>query len=182
MAIYTGVLEKMSGGDTITSNPRWRLAWGGWWQQGPRDVQEGWARRQFIDVGDHHLRNVALTQYHDEVLSEAVGEEVVIGAHGGRMGTSRTTVVGIRTPKRGLDKPSIVKLVVGTVVNIFAMLLAAAVLILAIVLTTMLVGAIFDSSVIGLLAASPFITGFLVVVFGNVFSIVMTWLTWWTLW
>jgi hypothetical protein len=182
VTVYKGVLEKMSGGDTIANQGRSRVVWGGYWQEGARDVQYGWRQRQFVEIGGRHIRNLVLTPYHDEVLADAIGHEVKIGAHGSLRRGSRTPVVGVRTPKIGLDKPSIVILAVGTVVGLIKMVLALAALAVGTVLAIMIVGRIFDSFPIGLVAGSPFMLCALVILLGTCTALVKTWVTWFALW
>jgi hypothetical protein len=106
MAIYEGVLEKMSGGVNNTGG-RWTV-------------------REFIEIGDTHLRNVALTNYTDELLKEAVGQQVSVSIAGGRgRGSGRKSVFALRTPRRGIVKaiglPALtVQMIVRTLAQWFA--------------------------------------------------------------
>jgi len=86
MPVYQGVLKTISGGVGNTEG-RWTV-------------------REFIDIGDTHLRNVYLTDYHDEVLKSAMGEEVAISIGGTRKLRQKKLVVAIRTPQHGVDRPT----------------------------------------------------------------------------
>ena len=55
MSVDAGVLHKVSGGVTNTTH-RWGI-------------------REYIDLGDEHIRNVALTNYLDELLIDSLGEK-----------------------------------------------------------------------------------------------------------
>jgi hypothetical protein len=93
MALYHGVLKQLSGGLVGTG-------------------RSDFTRREFIDIGDTHLRNVRLRSYHDELLRDAVGEVVTISAVGLRpsRGTLKT-VIAIRTPGRGVVRQGLISTV-----------------------------------------------------------------------
>ena len=83
MAVYEGVLQKISSGE----------------------FHGRWSVREFIDIGEKHIRNVALTEYHAQLLGDAMGQQVavsVVGARGMRPG--KKAVMAIRTPARGVVK------------------------------------------------------------------------------
>ena len=42
--------------------------------------------KEFIEIGDTHLRNVKLTAYHDELLQDAIGQTVSLSVAGSLWG------------------------------------------------------------------------------------------------
>jgi hypothetical protein len=84
MPVYEGVLEQLSGGVNHLNN--------------------NYVRREYIDIGGKHLRNIALTSYHDELLQDALGQEVALSIAGTRGGAGKKSVIALRTPKRGVSK------------------------------------------------------------------------------
>jgi hypothetical protein len=117
MALYTGVLKRVSGGHS---------GHGG--MNGP-----GYVRRDFIEIGDTHLRNVKLHRYHDELLSDAMGETVTLSVAGnmfGAGGGGLKTVVAIRTPDHGMKRMNLLVLtaavIVGFAIRVFVALGIAA--------------------------------------------------------
>jgi len=85
MAVYEGALRRLSSGP----------------------FHGRWSVREFIDIGEHHLRNVALTEYHAQLLGDALGEHVAVSTVGARgMRPGKKTVMAIRTPERGIVKAS----------------------------------------------------------------------------
>jgi hypothetical protein len=118
MALYTGVLKRVSGGHSGRGG-----------LDGP-----GYARRDFIEIGDTHLRNVKLHRYHDELLGEALGETVTLSVAGNMFGTGGgglKTVVAIRTPGHGMKRMNLLVLtaaiIVGLAIRVFIALGIAAV-------------------------------------------------------
>jgi hypothetical protein len=115
MARYTGVLRKVSGGTSVI-----RGGYG-----------SGMVGREFIDIGDTHLRNVKLTAYHDELLLDAVGETVslsVAGSMWGRGGPGTKTVVGIRTPRAGKKRVNALTLILAVITTILVLALSSLVI------------------------------------------------------
>ena len=85
MAVYEGVLQKISSGE----------------------FHGRWSVREFIDIGEKHIRNVALTEYHAQLLADAIGQEVAVSVVGSRgMRPGKKAVMAIRTPARGVVKAS----------------------------------------------------------------------------
>jgi hypothetical protein len=122
MAVYEGVLKKISGGDVISSQGR-----GGYYverfgvtryRKGIVDDQAGWTRHHFVDIGETRIRSVMLMPYHEALLQEAVGEEVALSMTGPEPSSGkRHTVVAIRTPKGGVNRPSGKQLWVAAIFN-----------------------------------------------------------------
>jgi hypothetical protein len=122
MAVYEGVLRKISDGEVISSQDR-----GGYYverfgviryRRGVVDDQAGWMRRHFVDIGETRIRNVVLMPYYDALLQEAVGEEVALSVTGPEPSSAkRHTVVAIRTPKGGVNRPSARQLWTGAIVS-----------------------------------------------------------------
>lgn len=85
MAVYEGVLRTVSSGPFLGR----------------------WSVREFIDIGENHIRNVALTEYHAQLLMDAIGQHVAVSTVGSRgMRPGRKAVMAIRTPERGIVKAS----------------------------------------------------------------------------
>ena len=112
MAVYEGVLENLSEGEVISSEGT-----GGYfthrvgitrWHRTGVDPQAGMVQRQFVDIGGTRIRNVVLYRYHDDLLEEAVGEEVAVSVIGPAApdNPGRHTVVAVRTPRAGVQRPS----------------------------------------------------------------------------
>ncbi len=55
MPVYTGKITRIGSGNRVGTN------------FGPN-----WMTREFIDIGNHHLRNITLTQYLDDFLGDAI--------------------------------------------------------------------------------------------------------------
>jgi hypothetical protein len=86
MAVYEGVLQKFSGGSSLSGR---------------------WTRREFIDIGDQRVKFVAFSSYHDELLQESLGKEIAISTYGsGRRRKAVKRVVAMRT-EQGLDRCSV---------------------------------------------------------------------------
>jgi hypothetical protein len=112
MAVYEGVLEKLSGGQVISSEGT-----GGYftdrgvgitrYHKTGVDPQAGWLLQQFVDISGTRIKNVALSPYHAALLGEAVGQEVALSMIGAPAESgSRHAVVAVRTPRGGIDRPS----------------------------------------------------------------------------
>ena len=88
MSVYEGVLEKISDGFT---------------HEGRRE-KSGRSTREFIDIGDHHLRNVRLENYHDSVLQDAMGQVVAVSVVGRdrASGAAPKWVMAVQTGSRGV--------------------------------------------------------------------------------
>jgi hypothetical protein len=122
MAVYEGVLKKISGGNVISSDDR-----GGYYvtrfgvtryRRRIVDDQAGWTQHQFVDVGETRIRNVVLMPYHAALLQEAVGEEVALSMTGPEPSSAkRHTVVAIRTPKGGVNRPTSKQLWAAAILN-----------------------------------------------------------------
>src|SRR5262245_47843726 len=70
---------------------------------GGHDRSTGWRKREFLEIGGTHVRNVRLTSYHDELLAAAVGEPVAVSVEGFRSRAGTTKVVfGVYTPAMGV--------------------------------------------------------------------------------
>jgi len=121
VAIYQGVLEQISGGSVVSSEPA--VVWtseglGGTTRvhQGVRDAHRGWVNRQFVDIGGKRLVNVMFTQLCDELAQEAIGQEVTLAVWTpSNSDRHRKTVLGIRTPRMGTVKPGLPMLLMGAV-------------------------------------------------------------------
>lgn len=154
MAVYEGLLQKISGGRVISSEGT-----GGYYTDNVGiarfhatgvDRHAGWTQRQFVDIGDIRIKNVMLRPLHDELLLEAVGQQVAVSLIGPKpSGGGRHTVLAVRTPRAGVDRPSTGMLLIATVVAVFRFWFVAVVVgaILAVVgqalWTTPLVGLAF---------------------------------------
>jgi hypothetical protein len=79
-----------------------------------------------------------LLPYWDELLKEAVGQEVALSV-AGRDPTSnkRHTVLAMRTPRGGLTRPSRIVLLASSIVGLFKLWIGAPILALIIVLASM---------------------------------------------
>ena len=88
MAVYEGVLGKMSAGFTHEG----------------RGVKSGRGNREFIEIGAEHLRNVRLENYQDTLLQDAVGEDVAVSVVGRQRpsGDKPKWVMAVQTPGRGV--------------------------------------------------------------------------------
>jgi hypothetical protein len=115
MAVYEGILRRFSGGNVIGSGG------GGTYydfdsglimnRRGPRVQQAGCIRREFVDIGETRINNVVLTPYQDALLQEALGQEVALSMIGPKPDSQkRHTVVAMRTPRGGVNRPSKKKL------------------------------------------------------------------------
>jgi hypothetical protein len=154
-AVYEGVLRKISPGQVISCERR-----GAYYVQrfgvirkrgGVRDDQAGWTQHQFVDIGETRIRNVVLMPYQEALLQEAVGEEVALSMTGPEPSSGkRHTVVAIRTPKGGVDRPSEKQLWVGAVLYTLRTWLGAVILtvLLSVVLFLVagVIAKIFDAS------------------------------------
>jgi hypothetical protein len=157
VAVYEGVLRKVSEGNVISSEGR-----GGYYverfgvtryRKGVVDDQAGWTRRQFVDIGETRIRNVMLMPYHDALLQEAVGEEVALSMTGPEANSpKRHTVLAIRTPKGGVNKPTGKHLWVGAIMNTLrcwfgAVILTAILSFVLLIVAGLIAAFLFDSSV-----------------------------------
>jgi hypothetical protein len=140
MALYQGVLEKVSGGNVVSSAPShvWTSeGLGGTTRvhQGGLDAHRGWIQRQFVDIGGQRITNLMVTPLCDELLLEALGEEVALAVWTpGRLRRGRQTVLGIRTPRMGVVKPGLIALIAGAIWGTIKVWVAA----IAVVLVTFL--------------------------------------------
>lgn len=89
MAVYRGILHKMSGGSGVT---------------GSGSQPTGLMRREFIEIGDKHVKNVVLSNYHDELLVDAVGQEVQFSTIEPFGLTRSHRVVAVRRPNGQVEK------------------------------------------------------------------------------
>ncbi len=113
MPLYQGILKQMSGGSQIAPDGTgYRVT--GWGQVHVTGVDTR-VRREFIEIGDEHVRSVVLTTYQDELLAASVGEEVALSVVGSRPGAWKR-VVAMRT-RRGVVKPSFFLLVSALICN-----------------------------------------------------------------
>lgn len=154
--VYEGVLHGISGGEVIqgtgggtsttvvvtdysaTAYTR---------ERAPKDAlgQKGWTRREFVDIGDTRIRNLVLTPYYDELLKEAVGQEVAISVTGTDPSKNlRHTVMAIRTPRGGLNRVSRKVLLAGSIVWLVKFWIGAPILALLILLAAAVAGKIFE--------------------------------------
>jgi hypothetical protein len=70
----------------------------------------GLTRRDFVEIGDQHLKNVVLSHYHAALLVDAIGQEVQISALT-PFGLSRFhRVIAVRRPDGHVEKPGLFKL------------------------------------------------------------------------
>jgi hypothetical protein len=124
MAVYEGVLHGISGGNVISSvgtritaiqhRNRTTVRHSG------VDWQAGFTHREFVDIGDTRIKNLMLMPYYDELLQEAIGSEVALSMIGPPPSSDkRHTVVAMRTPKGGLNRPSRTQLVRGSMKFVF---------------------------------------------------------------
>jgi hypothetical protein len=174
MAVYEGVLGKIPGGDVISSGGR-----GGYYvtrfgvtryRKGLVDDQAGWTRHQFVDIGETRIRTVMLMPYHEALLQEAVGQEVALSMTGPEPESAkRHTVLAIRTPKGGVNRPSGKQLWVAAILNTLRTWLGAALLTVVLIVVLGVVAAaaanIFDSMAllkVGLVIALAIALGVLV--------------------
>jgi hypothetical protein len=174
VAVYRGVLEQISDGEVISSEGT-----GGYWTRNMGitryhktgvDSQSGWTSRQFVDIGGQRIRNV-MSPFHDQLLQEALGEEVALSMTGPDPSSpKRHTVVAIRTLRAGLNRPGVTKMIAGSTFLILRGLIAAPVLVLVLLFIAWLAHFIYDPLwFVGLALA---VAGALWLVFGPVVSIV----------
>lgn len=109
--IYEGTLRSISGGSEIQGVTR------SYWTHNMGitrehrvggDVQHGYIRREFVDIGDTRIIGLVLTPLYDELLQEAVGKQIALSCIGPEKG--RVTVVAMQTPDGGLTKPPLGRL------------------------------------------------------------------------
>ena len=131
MTIYSGVLDRISGGEVISSDPR-RVVYTENMgivhehRQGV-DIQAGWIRREFVDIGGVRIKAVMLTRLHDALLEEAVGQHVALSLTGPPANKNkRHTVIAIWTPRAAVDRPSVSMLVLVALVWILKFFIAGA--------------------------------------------------------
>ena len=111
MPVTQGILNSMMGGTVISGVGTGAVVTTdgmgiGHVRQTGVDIQKGWHQWQLVDIGGTRLKNVIVTPLHDELLHEAQGQNVAISWHGaGLTSGGRHTVVAIRTPKAGVDRP-----------------------------------------------------------------------------
>lgn len=124
MTVYTGILQNLSGGSTISSQGRvTSSAFSGRVYEAGRDPHAGMVKREFVDIGDQRIKNVILFPYHDAALQESLGQEVTLSVAGPRAGSmGRKRVLAIRT-SRGVDRPGLPRVVIAAVVNLVQVLL-----------------------------------------------------------
>ena len=87
VAVYRGMLDEISEGKVISSqgtgfSARWGLGGRIIVRETGVDTQAGWTSREFVDVGGQRIRNVMLAPRHDQLLKEAVGQEVAMSMTG----------------------------------------------------------------------------------------------------
>ncbi|KAF5418018.1 MAG: hypothetical protein C5S45_09995 [Candidatus Methanocomedens sp.] len=95
MTIYKGVLQHMAGGSEYGNALKF-------------------VRREFINIGDQHIREVHIRPYHDELLLSLVGNEITLSGIGGKKGF---TVVGVKTPDGEVSKASLIGLIIETILT-----------------------------------------------------------------
>jgi hypothetical protein len=100
MAVYEGVLHKISGGPTRPGR---------------------WTRREFIDIGEQRIKYLELSSYHDELLQDSLGQEIALSVIGSGRREKVKRVIAMRT-KRGVDRCSRRVLVGAFIGNCFAYL------------------------------------------------------------
>jgi hypothetical protein len=115
--VYEGVLREVGEGTTIVGTGGGKQTtiilgpYGGTIRE--RDIppsdymdQIGWIQRSYMDVGDTRIRNVVVLPVHDEMLREAVGQEVALSILGpGPESHKRNSVIATRTPRVGVFRP-----------------------------------------------------------------------------
>lgn len=174
--VYEGVLRGLSGGNVIqgtgggvdaivtvddwSTNVRFR-------ERRPRDIyrQEGWRRREFVDVGDTRIRNLSIFPYDDELLREAVGQEVALSVLGPEASSSRRhTLVALRTPRAGVERVGRKLLFAAAVVKMLKYLFVAPFLTLALLIPVGIVGLFSETAAYALLpVVALLVLGFFVV-------------------
>jgi hypothetical protein len=128
--VVEGVLEKISGGNVISSEGTRAYTTkklGGLYKtkEAGADIHAGWTRREFIDIGGQRIRTLDLTPYYDQLLQEAVGEEVALSLDAKELTSDkRRTVIAIRTPKAGVARPSRTQIWMASIVWSFKSLVA----------------------------------------------------------
>jgi hypothetical protein len=130
VAVYEGVLHKVSEGEVISSQGT-----GGYYtnrvgiirhHKTGVDDQAGWTRYHFVDIGETRIRNVMLMPYQNALLREAIGEEIALSMTGPEPSSAkRHTVLAIRTPKGGVNRPSEKQLWAAAILNTLRTWLAA---------------------------------------------------------
>jgi hypothetical protein len=150
--VVEGVLEKISGGNVISSAGTGAYTTkklGGLYKtkEAGQDIHAGWSKREFIDVGGQRIRNLDLTPYYDQLLQEAIGEEIALSLDAKELTSdTRRTVIAIRTPKGGVARPSKKQLWLASIVWTFKSWVAAVVFFFMLLLLAAIVGAIFSEN------------------------------------
>jgi hypothetical protein len=101
------------------------------------DIQAGWIRQEFVDIGGIRIKAAMLTPCMTPLLEEAVGQHVALSLTGPPANKNkRHTVIAIWTPRAGVDRPSVSMLMLVALVWILKLLIAGAFIgvVLAIVL------------------------------------------------
>jgi hypothetical protein len=151
MAVYRGVLDEISEGKVISSqgtglSARWGLGGRIIARETGVDAQAGFTSREFVDVGGQRIRNVMLAPLHDQLLREAVGQEVALSMTGpGPSSPRRHTVIAIRTAREGLVRPGFVRMFAGSGAKIVRGLIIAPFAFLILFAVAWVAGSIIDA-------------------------------------
>src|SRR4051794_16738302 len=100
--VYQGILKELSGGSVVETDSgyvtvRMNVAR---YHKHKSDF-EGWTRREYIVLDDTKIRNVMLQPLLDQLLQEAMGQEVAVSVNGDAAAgelMKKHVVVAIRTP------------------------------------------------------------------------------------
>jgi hypothetical protein len=150
MAVYRGVLEEISEGRVISSqgtgfSARWGFGGRIIVRETGVDAQAGWTSREFVDVGGQRIRNVMLTPRHDQLLKEAVGQEVALSMTGPNPSSpKRHTTIAIRTATEGLVRPAFARMIAGSGAIIIRGLIIAPFAFLFLFVVAWVAGSIID--------------------------------------
>lgn len=86
MAVYEGVLTKLSGGIKMVSG---------------QSAADSFVRHEFITIGDQRIKSVRLLAYHDALLQDAIGQRVALSVTEKR---GEHLVMALRLPDGTVEK------------------------------------------------------------------------------
>ena len=151
VAVYRGMLDEISEGKVISSqgtgfSARWGLGGRIIVRETGVDTQAGWTSREFVDVGGQRIRNVMLAPRHDQLLKEAVGQEVAMSMTGPSPSSpKRHTIIAIRTAREGLVRPGFARMMAGSGASVIRGLIIAPFAFVILLAVAWVAGSIIDA-------------------------------------
>ena len=112
----------------------------------PRDAynQKGFILRENVDIGETRIRNVSIVPPWDQLLREAIGQEVALSVVGPEPGSfTRHTVLALRSAREGVVRPSKPILIYGTLRTFIKYWLLAPLAFVLLLIPAFIVGKIF---------------------------------------